>query len=340
MKRGMKMKKVFRFLMTFMMVASLIYVFDIPVSAATHYYVSPSGSDSNAGTSTSKPYKTLAKAVSNASAGTTIYMMNGTHNYSSTVKLSKSGSSSSRITITNYSGSSPVINFSSMPENTANRGLQISGSYWTITGLKIQEAGDNGIFISGNNNIVQNCEITKCHDTGLQMSNGASNNQVINVTSIYNYDNATNGENADGFAAKLNVGSGNVFRDCKAYYNSDDGFDFYQAGNAVKVYKSEASYNGRGNGNGQGFKVGGNYTADKHYLENCTAVGNKARGFDQNNNTGAVTLVNCTGTKNKVNFYFPKAPNSGSHSFTGCISNSGSSKDVVVGTIKNCSFNR
>ncbi|KAB1441019.1 right-handed parallel beta-helix repeat-containing protein [Candidatus Galacturonibacter soehngenii] len=334
------MKRVFSILMTCVMLASLVLISEVPVIAATNYYVSPSGSDSNVGTSSSKPYKTLAKAVSSASAGSTIYMMSGTHSYSSTVKLSKNGTSSSRIKITNYSGSTPVIDFSAMPENTSNRGLQISGSYWTISGLKIQEAGDNGIYITGNNNIVQNCEITKCHDTGLQLSNGASNNQIISVTSTYHYDNATNGENADGFAAKLNIGPGNTFTDCKAYYNSDDGFDFYQAGNAVKVYKSEASYNGRGDGNGQGFKVGGNFTADKHYLENCTAIGNKARGFDQNNNTGAVTLVNCTGTKNKVNFYFPKAPSSGSHSFTGCISNSGSSKDVVVGKITKCSFNQ
>lgn len=88
-------------------------------------------------------------------------------------------------------------------------------------------------------------------------------------------------------------------------------------------------------------KWGGNYTADNHYLEGCSATGNKLRGFDQNNNTGYLTLVGCTGTGNYVNFYFPKAPSSGSHKFTDCISVNGKSKDKIVGaTITNCSFNQ
>lgn len=172
------------------------------------------------------------------------------------------------------------------------------------------------------------------------MSNGASYNRVTRVTSIYNYDDKTSGENADGFAAKLSVGPGNTFEDCTALYNSDDGFDFYEAGDAVKVYDSEASYNGVDEGNGNGFKVGGNYTADHHYLENCTATGNKQRGYDQNNNTGYITLVSCIGTSNNVNFYFPKAPASGTHKFTNCKSISGTNKDKIVGaTVTNCSFN-
>lgn len=335
------MKKVFSILMTCVMFASLFYFSEIPVSAATYYYVSPSGSDSNDGTSKSTPFKTITTAVSKASAGTTIFLMNGTHSYSSTIKLSKIGTSSAPIKILNYSGHSPVVDFSAMAESSTNRGFQLSGDYWIIAGLTIQNAGDNGIHISGNNNRVQDCYITGCHDTGLQISNGGSYNWVNRVTSTYNYDNATNGENADGFAAKLGVGPGNYFTDCVALYNSDDGFDFYEAGNIVKVYTSEASYNGRGDGNGQGFKVGGNYTADNHYLENCTAIGNRSRGYDQNNNTGAVTLINCTGTSNNVNFYFPTAPSSGSHYFSGCISKSGSSKDKIVGaTVVNCSFNQ
>lgn len=311
----------------------------IPTSAATtNLYVSTKGSDSNAGTSSSAAFKTLTKALSQASAGTTIYVLDGTYSYDSTFKLSKSGTSSAPIKIVAKSGQ-PVIDFSSQSYSDSSRGFQISGNYWTIDGLKIVGAGDNGIYISGSNNKIQNCEVTKCRDTGVQLSNGASNNKITSVTSTYNYDPKTDGENADGFAAKLSVGSGNVFTDCHAYYNSDDGYDLYNATNAVKFYDCEASYNGTNSGNGQGFKVGGNYTADKHYLEDCVAIGNKARGYDQNNNTGAITLVNCTGKNNGVNFYFPKAPASGSHKFTNCTSISGKSKDKVVGTKSGCSFN-
>lgn len=337
MKRG---KRSISFLVVCFMAASLFSFYETPVLAATNYYVSTSGSDSNAGTSTSKPFATIAQAVSKASAGSTLYVMSGTYSVSSTIKLSKSGTSSSPIKIVNYSGT-PVINFSSMSESSSNRGFQISGDYWSISGLSIKNAGDNGIYISGDHNTVSNCTITKCHDTGLQMSNGASYNTISYVTSTYNYDNATSGENADGFAAKLSIGPGNVFKNCIAEYNSDDGFDFYYAGNAVEVYDCEANYSGVDEGNGNGFKIGGKYTADNHYLEGCSATGNRLRGYDQNNNTGALTLVDCTGTSNKVNFYFPKAPSSGYHSFTNCVSSNGSSKDVIVGaTTSGCSFNQ
>ncbi|MFA9378161.1 MAG: right-handed parallel beta-helix repeat-containing protein [Lachnotalea sp.] len=339
MKKG---KRSISIMLACLMITSLFYFNGLPVNAATtYYYVSASGSDSNSGTSRSTAFKTLTKALTKASAGTTIFILNGTYSFSSPIKLATSGTSSSPIKILNYSGHTPVIDFSGEAENSSNRGFQISANYWVIAGLSIENAGDNGIYISGRYNKVQDCTITKCHDTGLQMSNGAAYNTITRVTSTYNYDTATNGENADGFAAKLDIGAGNVFNNCIAEYNSDDGFDCYRAGNAVNFYDCEANYNGLYDGNGQGFKVGGDYTADNHYLSGCTATGNKSRGFDQNNNTGAITLLNCTGVNNNVNFYFPTAPASGKHKFTGCVSTSGRSKDVIVGaTISDCSFNQ
>jgi hypothetical protein len=339
MKKG---KRCISFIVTCVLVASLFCFNATPAKAATtYYYVSTGGSDSNDGLSRNTAFKTLTKALTKANAGTTIFLLNGTYSYSTTFKLTASGTSSAPIKILNYSGHSPVIDFSSQEYADSSRGFQISGDYWIIAGITIRKAGDNGIYISGDNNRVQDCYITECGDTGLQMSNGASYNRITRVTSTYNYDSKTSGENADGFAAKLGIGPGNRFEDCTALHNSDDGFDFYYAGNAVLVYDSEASYNGVDEGNGQGFKVGGNYTADNHYLENCIATGNKSRGFDQNNNTGYITLVNCTGTSNNINFYFPTAPASGKHKFTGCVSISGKNKDKIVGaTVTNCAFNQ
>lgn len=332
-------KKVLSLLLTCLMIFG---VAKVPVFAATtYYYVSTSGSDSNDGTTRNTAFATLTKALSKANAGTTIFLLNGTHKYSSTFKLTKNGTASEPIKILNYSGHAPIIDFSSQPYADSSRGFQISGNYWILAGLTIKGAGDNGIHISGNYNRVQDCFVTECGDTGVQLSNGASYNTINRVTSTYNYDSKTNGENADGFAAKLSIGPGNVFTECIALHNSDDGFDLYDAKNPVKLYNCEASYNGKGNGNGQGFKVGGNYTADNHYLEGCIAIGNKSRGYDQNNNTGYITLINCIGKNNGVNFYFPKAPASGQHYFKGCTSTSGKSKDKIVGAqVVSCSFNQ
>ena len=62
----------------------------------------------------------------------------------------------------------------------------------------------------------------------------ANDNLILNVDSFANYDPAKHGENADGFAAKFrDLGPGNVFRGCRSFGNSDDGWDFWAAANGV-----------------------------------------------------------------------------------------------------------
>ena len=127
------------------------------------------------------------------------------------------------------------------------------------------------------------------------------------------------GENADGFAVKLHSGEGNYFENCKAEYNSDDGWDCYAAHGAITCVNCEANYNGECNGikgDGNGFKLGGvdNKTSGQaahldplqHKLTNCTAKGNLKNGFDRNNQSGVVTMTKCTGDSNKgKNFNWP-----------------------------------
>lgn len=48
-------------------------------------------------------------------------------------------------------------------------------------------------------------------------------------------------------------------------------------------------------GNGNGFKIGGDNTAHNAILRNCVSVGNKVKGFDQNNNAGSMTLYKLYG---------------------------------------------
>ena len=89
-------------------------------------------------------------------------------------------------------------------------------------------------------------------------------NQVVCTS----YNNADNGyEDADGFAAKLTCGPGNVFDGCIAYNNADDGWDLYakiQTGPiGVVTIKNCIAYSngylsdGTNAGNGNGFKLGG-----------------------------------------------------------------------------------
>ncbi len=258
----------------------------------------------------------LLTALSNANPGDKIYLKEGTYSFNSTISISKSGTEGNLISLLPYPGDEgrPLFDFSAMAENSSNRGIQLNGSYWHIKGIDVYNAGDNGMFIKGHDNLIEFCTFFENSDSGLQIGNGASNNTVLNCDSYYNADSSI--ENADGFACKLDAGDGNKFIGCRAWQNLDDGWDGYMRGNdnITTVYENcWAIRNGIlkngtvGGGDGNGFKTGGSDDKDlKHHgiFTNCIAAGNVVDGFDHNSNRGDVTLYNCAGHDNGRNINF------------------------------------
>lgn len=289
------------------------------VSMAQNIYVAPDGNDINPGTVT-QPLFNLASAITKARAGDTIFVRGGTFAYNSTISISKSGTADTRFYIFAYGNERPVLDFSSQGVGSSNRGMRLTGSYWYIKGLDIKGAGDNGMEISGgSNNIIEFCSFYENRDTGLQLSNGASNNRIINCDSYYNAD-PPNYENADGFSPKLSVGSGNYFYGCRAWNNCDDGWDGYlrTADNITTTLENCWTFNNGylkdgtdpgADGDGNGFKMGGGDNSNSarlmHHmiLKNCFAFNNKSKGFDQNNNDGSMTILNSTAFNNKTADY-------------------------------------
>jgi hypothetical protein len=279
---------------------------------ASTWYVAATGSDTSPGNgSITYPWKTITKAVSSAAAGDTIYVRGGTHTYTSKISISKSGTSAAWYYLLAYPTDSPrpTLDFSSMSDSDSNRGIELSGSYWYFKGLDIKGAGDNGMYMSGSNNIIEFCSFYENRDSGLQLAGGAANNQIINCDSYYNCDSGYG--NADGFSPKMNVGSGNYFYGCRSWQNSDDAYDGYLRGadDVTTTYENcwafRAGYLKDGtqcSGNGNGFKMGG-CDADANglklirhnaILKNCLSFNNKAKGFDQNSDKGSMWLYNCT----------------------------------------------
>ena len=79
---------------------------------AADYYVSPTGSDSNAG-SMAAPFATLQKGNDVAAAGDTVWLRGGTYQNTKQIKLSKSGQSDTkRINFWAYQKEVPVLDFS------------------------------------------------------------------------------------------------------------------------------------------------------------------------------------------------------------------------------------
>ncbi|MEG8946938.1 right-handed parallel beta-helix repeat-containing protein [Rosettibacter firmus] len=321
--------------------STFIFVFICLININAQYYVALNGDDNNPGT-ISQPFKTITKAISVAQPGDTIYVRGGNYKLTSTISIgsSKSGTESKRYYLFAYPGERPVLDFSSMSVSSSNRGISLRANYWYVKGIDIKGAGDNGMEISGGSyNIIENCSFYENRDSGLQLSNGASNNKIINCDSYYNADPGEG--NADGFAPKLTVGSNNYFYGCRAWQNSDDGWDGYLRGadNVTTILENCWTFlNGYrkdgtiGSGNGNGFKMGGGDNSNSlnlmhHFiLKNCLAFNNKVKGFDQNNNAGSMTLLNCTGYGNKsANYRITRQINAGQQLIVkNCISLNGS----------------
>jgi hypothetical protein len=305
-----------------------------PVTVAP-VYVATNGLDTNPGTIT-QPFKTLNKALAQITPGQTIFMRGGVYSYTDTITLSQSANDVNLYKIWAYAAEKPVLDFSGAPFGA--RGFTITGSYWHLRGLEIRYAPDNAIKIEGSYNIVENCGLHHNQDTGLQIGLAtesvnpggtlAAHNQVINCDSYRNYDVATNGSNADGFAAKLHPGPGNVFSGSRAWENADDGWDMFLTEYPVLIENSWTWHNGDPaifnhvgpwGGNGNGFKVGGGDNHAQHVLQNCLAFDHKygpgsgTKGFDQNHNLSGITIYNSVAWDNAINFSFYEVPTDGTH---------------------------
>ena len=290
------------------------------------FWCSPEGDDLTADGSREKPFFSLQRAANLAGPGDTIVMAAGTYLYDARVNISNCGTREKPITLRCDDGRA-VLDFSAMPyhkhSDNPQQGIRLTASYWHFYHIDICNASDNGLLIEresvdgfpesqAHDNLIEACNFYKNGDTGLQMKNLAAFNRVVNCDSYLNCDEGEG--DADGFAPKISVGDGNYFYGCRAWANSDDGWDvFYkkdsgQKDNVTVILENCIAYkNGfldlnkiAPNGNGNGFKCGSNQGAMNVYMNRCLAIHNKAKGFDQNHNAGDIILNNCTGMTSKA----------------------------------------
>ncbi|MCD8372514.1 MAG: hypothetical protein LUD27_04345 [Clostridia bacterium] len=316
------------------------YTADVAIGGGTEYHVTE-----EEGISVLKTY------IKAAEPGDIIYLAAGTYSASETdnesdpgaIVMYNSGTYDAYIAILPEDGAEGqvIFDFSAMSFGSSNRGIQVNGSYWYIYGINVTGAGDNGLYVGGSYNVVENCQFYNNRDTGLQLgrsygsysdiSQWPSYNLIKNCTSYNNYDNETYGENADGFAAKLTVGYGNVFDGCIAYRNSDDGWDLYAYADngdigAVIIYNCVAFENGylmttqkefndsctfttsyaesdtnsytTRDGDGNGFKLGGSVMRGNVKMYNCLSFNNRMHGVTDNSNPGVLNIEGVTSYNN------------------------------------------
>jgi hypothetical protein len=323
----------------------IVYTFVISIifsrTIISQIYVSPDGNDSTNTGTIDKPFESIQKAQELASPGDTVYIRGGTYHvrenqisrvvsglFACITYLDKSGTEGHTIKYWAYPGETPVFDFSAVkPANQRVVGIYIVDSYIHIKGLEMTgvqttittHTESYCIYSKGNHNIFEQISMHDNVGTGLRHYNGGYN-LFLNCDSYRNWDNVSEnklGGNNDGFGCHPNTsGEGNVFKGCRAWFNSDDGFDIIRSGSEVVFDSCWAFDNGYSTsfqslGDGNGFKAGG-FAYDpankipspvpRHTVKFCIAVRNKANGFDSNHHLNGNDWFNNSAYQNAINY--------------------------------------
>lgn len=160
--------------------------------------------------------------------GDTLYLMDGQYDQTLTLVINKRATADKWITICAAQGAKPIIDFRQQPNGT--NGIKVTGEYIHIKDLTIRYAGKKGIWLENASHcILERLDAYGCCDSGIQLRKGGYN-VVVNCDSHDNFDYQDKGSNADGFADKQGGAAfpGNTYIACRAWNNSDDGWDSFQ----------------------------------------------------------------------------------------------------------------
>jgi len=310
-----------------------------PPLLAEDFHVAPDGKDTNSGSSSS-PFATIQRAEKAANPGDTVYIRGGTYKMPATLvtrkernkalvmDLGKSGKPGKPIRYFAATGEKPVFDFSEVkPENLRVTAFNVRASWLhlkgiSVTGVQVTIKGHTQSICfdnQGSHNIYEQLEMHDGQAIGFWLGKG-SDNLVLNCDAYRNHDFTSEngrGGNVDGFGFHVPKGStGNVFRGCRAWFNSDDGFDLISTAEPVLIENCWAFYNGfdpayKPLADGNGFKLGGYgmrpeaelpSPIPRHIIRRSLAVRNRASGFYANHQPGGIDVINNTAFLNTVNF--------------------------------------
>lgn len=173
-------------------------------SYASDYYVSPSGKDTNDGTSEQSAFYSIDKALSIAEAGNTVHLADG--QYNQTMSSAKSGSAEHPIVI---EGSQKAV---VQGHSGANRIVEIIHDYITLKGFTIDG-------LTGEANVKENYRDKLIYVIGAAKSDGVTGLTITNMTI----------QNAGGECIRLryfavnNEISNTTIRNCGVYDFKFDG---------------------------------------------------------------------------------------------------------------------
>lgn len=316
----------------------LLFLWSAP-SAGKEFFVSPQGDDAHAGTDAS-PFASIQRAQEAANPGDTVFIHGGTYTphenqiakmqaiWAYVTTLDKSGTKEKPIRYWAVDGEHPVFDLSQVkPAGKRIDAFYVTGSWLHFKGLEvvgvqvtIKGHTQSTCFANeGSHNIYEQLSMHDGQAIGIYSVRG-SDNLFLNCDAYRNRDFTSEdgkGGNVDGFGCHPPKGStGNIFRGCRAWFNSDDGFDCINAHEPVTFENCWAFYNGFSPAferlaDGNGFKAGGYGSTPvaklpnpipRHTVRFCLAVHNKANGFYSNHHLTGSDWINNTASGNGANF--------------------------------------
>ncbi|MDY3556913.1 right-handed parallel beta-helix repeat-containing protein [Gemmata sp. JC717] len=306
---------------------------------AAEVYVSPTGRDDANGT-LERPFATIQRAQAAVGPGDTVFVRGGTYKMTESgiarkhriwayvTELSKNGERGKPIRYFAYKDERPVFDLSAVkPDGLRVDAFFVSGSWvhlrgFEVVGVQVTAKGHTqsiGFENAGSHNVYERLTVRDGQAIGFYVTRG-SDNLVLNCDAHNNHDATSEdgkGGNVDGFGCHPpKGGTGNVFRGCRAWLNSDDGFDCINAHEPVvfeHCWAFRNGYSAKGDrlADGNGFKAGGYGSTPaarlpdpipRHVVRFCLAVGNKNSGFYANHHPGGCDWVNNTASRNGADF--------------------------------------
>jgi parallel beta-helix repeat protein len=258
-------------------------------TSSVAHYVSPTGLDTNPGTSAALPFKTFAKAQAAARTSTnkTVYLLGGTYNVTSMFALAAPDAGE---VWTNYPGQQPVLN----GNGVVTIGIDLAGaSNVTINGLTFENfkasaiQAQNVSHVLIENNTVMNTMSTAWVQGGIIAIGTFQASQIThNLVENSNYNgialapNTTDSITGSSITNNLVINSCISVSDCGAIYVEDPG----QASTGVVIAYNKIDKYGTVSTNSKGIYI--DNTASNITVEYNVVYGSGMYGFHINGGHG------------------------------------------------------
>ncbi|HNU15957.1 MAG TPA: PKD domain-containing protein, partial [Chitinophagaceae bacterium] len=285
------------------------------------YYIAPGGNDANAGT-ISSPWFSLNRAWIGLAPGDTLYIRGGTYNYAEGQRLlSINGTAADSIKVWAFPGEIPVITKSAgYNVNAEHELIYFEGSYFHFKGIEIanfsQDVLGDSAWTAFRSEASFNCvyeQINYHHNVMPFSLRGASTgNLVLNSDFHHNADPfGLYGDGVDPYGGGdgldltiADAGTVNTIRGCRAWWNSDDGFDCWSNSGFVTIENCWSWFNGFRPGtfipagDGSGYKLGLTVVPTPNILRrivrNNVSFRNRIYGFNEAGIYGNAQVYNNT----------------------------------------------